>query len=351
LLLALLRQPNVVVCQETGTPSASLSIAEPCDGLLSYLEGCDMNTQYDCCTQMTKIGFDFPFMCGSYDQFSVSTEGFLTFTELACDWDFDLNQPYIAPFYGDYELYLKREGGIGQYLFDLDQLKHYLAHPHEDFATVLELDANNKFLGQTHKKPIKVIEWSLVYYYDLKYVPVGTIQVWLFYNGTFGLVYHLMDANKIAEQTFFYVAFGIYHGDARVDYNFIVDEEHPEQRDYFKYSSAYLFHQPKDARLCQTAKYIGEKWVNPPNICFNPAREVPQSESESVEIFESQSESGSFGENVPSLPECHFSTFASGVVPTDLDLNRPVSKQNWSIGGGIAVSALVVIILIIMFFL
>jgi hypothetical protein len=180
--------------------------------------------QVTCCSPAYKIGYSFPFGCDTYDSFVVSSTPSITFNTSnsgAC-WDFGF--PSFSPFI-NFDVILNNGSVYG----------HMLVENGED---------------------VLVIEWTGIYLPFPPYVHFGTVQLWLFQNGTIGVIYHLTGQFFSATAAYWTVPRG-----SGYNISFAGDVA------LLRGGEAYLF--VPDASVC-CAAYKQKVWKHPPNECLTP---------------------------------------------------------------------------------
>ncbi len=209
--------------------------------------------QHDCCTVQKPIDYPFLFGCRYMHFFSATTEftGVLFGADRNCTVDaFDTNSLLLFSPYAY---------GVGDALSDANVFQQQGLRSRGGIAkhTVL-IDGQNT----------TVIEWSdivvaLTFQDKPKAVEYGTVQVWLFRNGTIGTVYHLTG--------------NYFGGMASINYDGASGySRNSPLAPLLNVSEAFLA-VPMDMNGTSCARiprYNISVWTNPPDVCLNPLRQV-----------------------------------------------------------------------------
>ena len=202
------------------------AVAAATDSFIDITPSCGPTGDYIetlCCSTVQEIGYNFPFGCSTRTQFVASTTPSITFDRaVPC---FNFSYPSFTAFLG-FDILLP-QGGVGSYM-------------------------------KTHKgESVRVIEWSGVYNLFPVYAHFGTVQMWLFRDGSIGVLYHLTGQ--------FFLANTFYSNDCVSCKPVVVSNS----TEYLRSGEAYIFLPSSSDCAAPFAKTV---WHNPPNKCFNPVR-------------------------------------------------------------------------------
>ena len=203
------------------TPSPSATPPVP---FVEFDAGCGPTGDYlqpYCCSGSLDIGYTFPFGCGSFTTFSLQTSPSIRFGEGAC---YNFTYPTFSPFI--------------------------------NFDTLLPRGGATSRLVTIGGASTRVIEWSGIYVNYPVYVHFGSVQVYLFRNGTIGVVYHLTGRffGPITE-----------YCNSEADASTCVAVS-PSDGSFLRTSETYLFTpQPTDCNAPLTMA----TWPDAPDICYN----------------------------------------------------------------------------------
>lgn len=204
--------------------------------------------QYQCCSTDVTIGYVFPFACEYQTSFSASTTGAsLLFENVPCT-EYDVGEFSISLFVpgnisaGPAALFpdaLLPNAGIGQHTVALD--------------------------GSL----VTVVEWSGIFFGNYKaevgYERYGTVQAWLFPNGTIGAIYH-------SRGLYFGSRLVIcYDGDCSIYHN---------HTDALASEAFLLVPDPTDDCSGQP-QYTQRNWGGAPDVCLNVFEPLPRNEENS----------------------------------------------------------------------
>jgi hypothetical protein len=207
----------------------------------------DEYIEIQCCSPFYQIGYNFTFGCNTYNAISVSAMPSITFNSSASQkcWDFDF--PSISPYF--------------------------------NFGVILtngSVYGHNVSLGGEN---VLVIEWTGIYTIFPVYVHTGTVQLWLFRNGTFGIIYHLtgqffsLTADYCLNSCGCYSiseagAHDIHHEKKEITENLTMAElTLISDTELLRGAEAFLF--TPNTFSCN-APYIQNVWTHPPDKCYTP---------------------------------------------------------------------------------
>jgi hypothetical protein len=237
---------------QSSSPTPSISASESVNPLEFYQEcGDGPPGQNACCTDFFAIGYDFPFNCEARSTASAYVTGTVHFDN-------------VSDCLGQYALYqvahndnsLVNKGGIGVH-------RNITLAGEDESVTMIE------FSGQARREDVTDEHAGAVYN-----IKIGTFQVFLFRNGTFGLVYHLTGQSF---PLYLQVCFGD-NCEATISDGFDT---------FLRASEAYLLTPTGDIAYgvedCTpgTPNYTVTIWTNPPDFCSNPTKSLPEDEDSS----------------------------------------------------------------------
>jgi len=180
-----------------------------------------------CCSPQYPIEFNFTFGCNTYESFSVGVTPSITFNSSQSQACYQTMYPSITP-YLDLDIVLNNGTVYG----------HNLTYEGEH---------------------VRVIEWSGLYDIFPSFVHPGTVQLWLFPNGTYGIIYHLTGQLFVA--TSYYCSIDDNNQYGCFNISFAADTT------LLRTAEAYLFTPSTYSCL---APYTQKEWKHPPDMCLNP---------------------------------------------------------------------------------
>jgi len=206
--------------------------------------------EIQCCSPFYQIGYNFTFGCNTYNAISVSAMPSITFNSTASQkcWDFEF--PSISPYFS-----------FGVILTNGSVYGHNITIDNEN---------------------VLVIEWTGIYTIFPVYAHVGTVQLWLFRNGTFGIIYHLTGQFFSLTADYCLNSCGCYDistsGTQTMLRDTVVSDtslhtlEMEASPDTFLLRSGEAFLFTPNPYSCN-APYIQSVWKHPPNKCLTPFNE------------------------------------------------------------------------------
>jgi hypothetical protein len=207
----------------------------------------DEYIEIQCCSPFYPIGYNFTFGCHTYNAITVSAMPSITFNSTAAQkcWEFEF--PSISPYF--------------------------------NFGVIL---TNGSVYGHNvtiDNENVLVIEWTGIYTIFPVYAHVGTVQLWLFRNGTFGVIYHLTGQFFSLTADYCLNSCGCYSISEAGAHNIRHDKEKFAENattaemtlvsdtELLRGGEAFLF--TPNAFSCN-APYIQSEWKHPPNTCYTP---------------------------------------------------------------------------------